>query len=56
LRFLLPVDGVFGQILRTLVLLARSTFFFEFLKIGNRLSLPFLTGGSASLRLPATYV
>src|SRR6476469_3400432 len=30
--------------------------FFEFLKIGNRLSLAFLTGGSASLRLPPTHV
>jgi hypothetical protein len=38
------------------VLVKSSTFFFEFLKIGSRLGLLFLAGGSVFLRLPATYV
>jgi hypothetical protein len=38
--------------------LAKSStfFFFEVLKIGSRLGLLFLTGGSVSLHLPATCV
>jgi hypothetical protein len=59
------MDGVFGDVLSTLVLSARHVaerasqivgVFLQFLKVGRQLGLLFQTGGFVCFRLRTTYV